>query len=216
MSGFFDISAPPQSLESLDVWGALDSLPASLDSELWRRAGLYGLRIAEVARASGRVSASRTACLAGRLSAGSGGVLRSSVRRVLAMHGPTAPALRVLFLRLRPLSGGASARMGGGLLGVGALYLAMGGEAATASFLHGDLTVSVVGLAEGRTGGGLGLNFGRTLALYGGVRADGVLLLRFKGWDWKAAPLAAQSWTPSAHITQLWHEPEQERRSAWR
>ena len=154
MSGFFDISAPPQSLESLDVWGALDSLPASLDSELWRRAGLYGLRIAEVARASGRVSASRTACLAGRLRAASGGSLRSLVE-----------------LDLR---------------------------------------------SEGRSGGGLSLNFGLPQALGGGARTGGLLVLRFKGWDWKAAPLAVQNWTAPAHITALWHEPESERRSAWR
>ena len=54
MSAFFDILPPPQSLETLDEWGALDSLPASLDSELWQNAGLYGLRIAESAHASGR------------------------------------------------------------------------------------------------------------------------------------------------------------------
>ena len=154
MSAFFDISLPPQSLETLDAWGPLDSLPASLDSELWRCAGLYGLRIAESAHASGRLSASFTACLAGRLRAGSGGTMRSLVE--LDLNG------------------------------------------------------------EGRTGGGLGLNFGRTLALCGGARTGGLLVLRFKGWDWKAAPLAAQSWTRPAHTTGLWHEPEQERRSAWR
>jgi len=154
VSAFFDILPPPQSLETLDEWGALDSLPASLDSELWQSAGLYGLRIAESAHASGRARLAYTVGLAGRLRAASGGSLRSLVE-----------------LDLR---------------------------------------------SEGRTGGGLSLNFGLPQALGGGARTGGLLVLRFKGWDWKAAPLAVQSWTAPAHITALWHEPEPERRSAWR
>ena len=41
MAEFFPLSPPPQSLETLDSWGALDSLPAPLDSPLWQSAGLY-------------------------------------------------------------------------------------------------------------------------------------------------------------------------------
>lgn len=46
----YAILAPPQTLDTLDTWGTLDSLPWSLDSAVWRRAGVYRLEGAEAGR----------------------------------------------------------------------------------------------------------------------------------------------------------------------
>ncbi len=49
MARIFAIVAPP-GLDALDSWGALDSLPASLDSPFWNSAGLWGLEVEDFAR----------------------------------------------------------------------------------------------------------------------------------------------------------------------
>ena len=77
MAQFFAISAPPQSLESLDNWGSVDGLPASLDSPLWNSAGIYGLNIAGQGRASARFVPSNISFLGGTLNATSSGSLQS-------------------------------------------------------------------------------------------------------------------------------------------
>ena len=47
MSEFFTILPPPQSVETLDSWGSLDSLPFSLDDAKWQSVGIYGLVASE-------------------------------------------------------------------------------------------------------------------------------------------------------------------------
>jgi len=100
----FPLSPPPQSLETLDSWGALDSLPAPLDSPLWQSAGLYGLRIEDGARSSSGFSARTAASLEGRLCARSGGALRRTVEIALGSPACAGGALRLSFgLTLAPL-----------------------------------------------------------------------------------------------------------------
>jgi hypothetical protein len=65
----FAIAAPPLGLDALDRWGALDSLPASLDSRLWNSAGLWGLEVEDFARCA----QSLALCLRVHITAGSGG-----------------------------------------------------------------------------------------------------------------------------------------------
>ena len=50
---FHNILLPPQTLESLDAWGSLDSLPLSLDSPAWEAAGIYRLTIGDSAKSGG-------------------------------------------------------------------------------------------------------------------------------------------------------------------
>lgn len=50
MSEFFTILPPPQSVDALDAWGGLESLPFSLDSAVWQSAGVYGLIVSEGGR----------------------------------------------------------------------------------------------------------------------------------------------------------------------
>lgn len=52
MATYQTILPPPQSVDSLDVWGGLDSLPWSLDSDLWLSAGVYGILASESAQAA--------------------------------------------------------------------------------------------------------------------------------------------------------------------
>ena len=56
MGRFFVMQSAPQSLEGLDAWGALDSLPWSLDDALWQSAGVWGLEAQTKAAPSGRCS----------------------------------------------------------------------------------------------------------------------------------------------------------------
>ena len=69
MARIFAIAAPPLGLDALDRWGALDSLPASLDSPLWNSAGLWGLEVEDFARCA----QSLALCLRVHITAGSGG-----------------------------------------------------------------------------------------------------------------------------------------------
>lgn len=56
---FFPIHPPAQTLETLDNWGSLDSLPLSLDSTAWATAGIYSITITDGAKASERMEGSR-------------------------------------------------------------------------------------------------------------------------------------------------------------
>ena len=52
MATYQTLLPPPQSVDSLDAWGGLDSLPWSLDSGVWLRAGVYGILATESAQSS--------------------------------------------------------------------------------------------------------------------------------------------------------------------
>ena len=52
MATYQTILPPPQSVDSLDAWGGLDSLPWSLDSGVWLSAGVYGIHAAESAESA--------------------------------------------------------------------------------------------------------------------------------------------------------------------
>ena len=221
MAEFFSLSPPPQSLETLDSWGTLDRLPASLDSPLWQSAGLYGLRIADKGRATSAFPLCSTACLSGGLGAKSSAILRSSVARALGAKGMSTALPGLGLLRLRPFSGGTAARTGGVLLGVGVLYLEMDGAARTGEALHPNLTASLQGSEGAGSAGALRLSFGLTLAPLGMAQAGARLELAAKGWNWSGswganAPQAPQDWTPHTSAGASWREPEQQRSSAWR
>lgn len=51
----FVIKPPPQTVETLDVWGTLESLPYSLDSAVWEKAGKYGLKVSVQATSGGNL-----------------------------------------------------------------------------------------------------------------------------------------------------------------
>ena len=221
MAEFFPLSPPPQSLETLDSWGALDSLPAPLDSPLWQSAGLYGLRIADKGRATSAFPLCSTACLSGGLGAKSSAILHSSVTRTLGAQGMGTALPGLGLLRLRTFSGGTAALAANGLLGVGVLYLEMDGAARMGEALHPNLTASLQGREGAGSAGALRLSFGLTLAPLGRAQAGARLELAAKGWNWSGngganAPQAPQDWTPHTSAGASWRELEQQRSSAWR
>ncbi len=89
---------PPQTLDSLNAWGPLDSLPWSLDAAIWETAVIYGLTTgteAEVQEAlAGEV---RIRVLApAPAPAGSGGGLAPFCTRQLSAAGSAATAEEIL------------------------------------------------------------------------------------------------------------------------
>ena len=102
MARFFDIASPPQSLERLDLWGPLDSLPASLDSPLWQRAGLYGFEAGAQAASDQSLNGRRIALLTLEGRAAASATLRGGVVFVRGRGEARSGGLLSL-LRLRPL-----------------------------------------------------------------------------------------------------------------
>lgn len=89
---------PPQTLDSLNAWGVLDSLPWSLDAAIWETAAIYGLTMGETG-SSGEALAGevRIRGLApARAPAGSGGGLALSCTRQLAAKGLATTAEEIL------------------------------------------------------------------------------------------------------------------------
>ena len=119
MARFFAIIAPPPGLDDLDRWGTLDSLPASLDSQLWNSAGLWGLEAEDFARCAQSLAGRVIVSLGGSLRAASSGGLRSSVVRLVEMEERAGSGNALKGLHIRPLRAVAEARTGGSCLGVG-------------------------------------------------------------------------------------------------
>lgn len=70
---FLPILPPPQSIDSLDVWGDLDDLPYSLDSMRWNIIGQYNIVATDGVETSGSVQSQRTRTDVFKDSAFSGG-----------------------------------------------------------------------------------------------------------------------------------------------
>ena len=100
---FYTILPPPQTLETLDNWGSLDDLPLSLDSPAWETAGIYGLTIADGAKASGSLEGSRqTAIPLSPAQAQSGAALAGALRiRTDSLAGSAKAGGSVSFQRIR-------------------------------------------------------------------------------------------------------------------
>ena len=210
---FFDILKPPQTLDTLDAWGGLDSLPYSLDSTMWERVGVYGLLASEGGRSGEALSGdsvSRGLELAGK--ALSGGVMLGVKVTYLDGSAKAESSEGAVVSVVRGVGGRAKAESGGGLtyLTIRALFdtepATSGGSmlGVKVSYLNGE------GLAE--TGGELTANFLRSLEAVAAAGTDGrgqfdrVLLVElggqarstestsftFKGWGWDAdsAPYA--------------------------
>ena len=193
MARFFSIVAPPLSLDDLDSWAALDSLPASLDSQLWNSAGLWGLEAEDFARCAQSLAGCVIVSLGGSLRAASSAALLSSAVSLLGMEGRASSGDALEGLRKRPLRAGGEARTGGSCLGVGVLYIEAGGAAGTGSELSLLLTAALGGSGDSAGTGGLSLGFVRLLTLgsegQGGADTPacsaGTLALGFKGWGWQ-------------------------------
>lgn len=241
MARFYPIAAPP-SLDELDSWGPLDSLPASLDSQLWISAGLWGLEAEDFARCAQSLAGRVSVGLCGKLHAAGSAAFRSSVVHSLGMEERASSGDALEGLRKRPLRAGAGARTGGSCFGVGVLYLTAGGASSSASALSLLLTASLEGSGDAAGAGGLSLFFVRLVSAgregQGGASSSSGLSLGFKGWDWEegrgqgagpalwqeaARPSLAwasagesgpQGWEQESKPSILWKEKET-RKTAW-
>ena len=102
-ASFSTIKAPPQTLERLDRWGMLDSLPWSLDDSVWSTAGEYALTLSETGKSGQTASFVRkkVITLKGTATATQSSVWASVV--LLSGSGTTKAGEQVEAERLRPL-----------------------------------------------------------------------------------------------------------------
>lgn len=226
MGEFFTILPPPQSVDTLDAWGSLDSLPYSLDSALWQTVGVYGLVASEggksgealrgtsvtrglacygSATSAGAMQGAKVAYLAGEGTAKSGGALSATILRGVGGRGEAHSAGELAFIAIRALFDTEPATSGGDMLGVKVTYLsgfgdAVSGGVATSNFIRG-----LEAVAAARAGGIA--TVGRVLIVAGdGQSSSGEeAIVSFKGWDWsgeKAPP--ASVWEQEATEPSPW------------
>ena len=225
MARFFAIIAPPPGLDDLDRWGTLDSLPASLDSQLWNSAGLWGLEAEDFARCAQSLAGRVIVSLGGSLRAASSGGLRSSVVRLVEMEERAGSGNALKGLRIRPLRAVAEARTGGSCLGVGVLYLEAGGAAASGTALVPSLKVALEGSGGAAGSGSLSLHFVHLLTLglegQGGASSPacsgGSLVLGFKGWDWEQGGQGGEAsfWQEAARPSLVWESSGDAEPQGW-
>lgn len=98
MSTFYTILPPPQSIDTLDSWGDVDSLRWLLDSEVWTKAGVYGLVASEGGESGERLVGARVRLLSMRGGAETGG----------SMHGVKAARVYDISCQASAKSGGAA------------------------------------------------------------------------------------------------------------
>lgn len=207
MARFFDIAAPPQSLEGLVPWGDLDSLPHSLDSAVWSRAGIYGFEGAVSGQSSQRLEARRISQAVGRFAALASGALRGNGLCELNLSGQarsggslalgceygvalSAPALGgggLSFFRVKSAALEASALASGSCSGRLAAYLVMQGELGTAERLSLPRTLHLEGSGEAAAAGRFSALRSVPFRLAGQGRSSALLLLLPKGANWQAS-----------------------------
>ena len=225
MARFFAIIAPPPGLDDLDRWGTLDSLPASLDSQLWISAGLWGLEAEEFARCAQSIAGRVIVSLGGKLRAASSGGLRSSVVLLADMEEGANSGSTLKALRLRPIRAVSEARTGGSCLGVGVLYLEAGGAAASGSSLLLPRKLALGGSGGAAGIGALSLHFVHLLTLglegQGGSESPacsgGTLALGFKGWDWEQRGQGGEAsfWQEAARPSSEWESSGEAEPQGW-
>ncbi len=227
MARFFDIAPAPQSLERLDAWGALDSLPASLDSPLWDSAGVFGFEATDAAHASGLLRARRISLLGASARGVSSCVLRSSVSHAFGAGGRALGSGRTGLICLRRFAakdGGAAAHSGGACRGMRAFYLSMSGATATSELLALPRILHLEGSAGAAGGGALLVLRLRRLSAPGRGQSAALLRLELKGGDWEQAEREPAAWEQAEAGSAAWRESaaacvpwrrKDERRNAW-
>ena len=228
---FFDILKPPQSIDTLDAWGALDNLPYSLDSSMWARVGVCGFVASEGGRSgealgedsvvrglvlssggktAGSLAGAKVAYLSGSGKARSGGAIAVSVVRGVGGRSTAKGTGSLKYLTIRALFDTEPGTSGGSMLGVKVSYLSgtsagAGRGEATANFIRslGALTVAEAG---GRA------DVGRVLTQSAESMAlsSDSCVVTFKGWNWngeKTAP--APEWEQETAEPSPWVQKEQ-------
>jgi hypothetical protein len=225
MGEFFTILPPPQSVDTLDAWGSLDTLPYSLDSALWQTVGVYGLVVSEggksggalrgasvtrglachgKATSTGAMQGAKVAYLAGEGAAKSGGELEATVIRGVGGRGEARSSGALAFIAIRALFDTEPATSGGDMLGVKVSYLSGDGHTATHGEMSANFIRSLVAGTAAKSGGVA--NVGRVLVVAGAGQAFSgeEAVVSFKGWDWNekekpSAPVWGQEMAEPKH-----------------
>lgn len=225
---FFDILPPPQSIETLDNWGTLDTLPYSLDDAAWQRIGVYGLRVEATAHSSekqGSDSVIRGLELVGE--AYSGGALTGFKVTYLSGHSEAASSelagyivvrdvqgrateqtpAAASYIVIRDVRGKAVGKAGAAGDGVKVSYLSGNARAESQGGLDAKYTRSLNGLSGATTHGDMVV--GRVLMLEGAAHAQSAenVLLEYKGWNWdKEERPSAPLWEQKEALPYPWHQ----------
>lgn len=174
MADFTAILPPPQSLETLDNWGALDALPFSLDSTVWESAGKYALTVQAGASSGGVLAGGvRRRGIVGTASAVTGGAMlgvcvayltladravaggsMAAVRQIPGvLSGAAAGAGKADIARIFALSG-ASATAGSAVSEPVRVRLVTGHDASVSGQSEQGLRIRLDSLATAAAGGG--------------------------------------------------------------
>ena len=154
MADFTAILPPPQSIETLDSWGALDSLPFSLDSSVWEKAGKYALAVQAGAPCGGALAGGvRRRGIVGTSTAVTGGAMLGVCVTYLTLTDSAAMGGGVAAVRQRQ-GGGASAVAAGGDAGIARVFRLSG--AAAAGGREAAAAVRVRGIAHAPVAGTTG------------------------------------------------------------
>lgn len=194
---FSTVKAPPRTLDSMDEWGALESLPWSLDSGIWNGAGLYALTGAQASAAgTGRVSCMRirTQPLHGQVSAA--GAVAGNAEYALKVQGTA-------FSREEELGGitvgipvQSAVAVSGGAADFVRIRPGGGQGAAHAQQQHTPYRVRMSPLAPGAAWARQSAadNRVRTVHLHPSEAwAAEEVSAGYKGWNWKALPREAET-----------------------
>ena len=228
---FFDILKPPQTLDTLDAWGGLDSLPYSLDSSMWERVGVYGLLASEGGRSGEALSGDsviRGLALSGKALSG-GAMLGVKVTyldgsaKAESSEGGTVSVVRgvggrasaesggsLTYLAIRALFDTEPATSGGSMLGVKVSYLSGEGLAETGGELAANFLRSLEVVAAAEAGGKGMLDRVLLVALGGQARSSESASFTFKGWNWNSEkPSTEPEWTPEMEEPGFWTQKGQ-------
>lgn len=233
---FFDILPPPQTVDTLDAWGDLDSLPWSLDSAKWLTVGVYGFLASEGGQSGGKLSVAnitrgleltgaattsgvmlgvKVSELAGQDTAQSGQTGAVDAIRGLNGKANAQSGGDLTYLTIRAIFDTEPAVSGGSMLGVKVSYLVGTALAVSGGELEANFTRSLGGTGEALSAGAA--QVGRVLmqTMLADGQTGGEALFTFKGWDWEGeTEPPAPEWEPETVQPEPWVQ-EQRNAAEW-
>ena len=191
---------PPQSIDSLDEWGSLDSLPWSLDSAVWTTCGVYGLTSTEAAAGAG--SARGGIIMHGVLTgaASSSGLCDGdAVKDAGKLDGSAAASASLAGNRIRRGIMVGDAEASQSILGGCVVNGDQDGFAEAFGSLWAERIMYAValGYAEASASYAYALTMDNFLAVDAAQSGDSIFP-EYKGWAWRKDAQGGSTWTPEA------------------
>ena len=195
----------PQSIDSLDEWGNLDSLRWSLDSNVWTKCGVYGLTVSEAAL--GMDATAWVVVVEGALSgqADASGSLEGAAAKDAGTFPGTAAASQSLDgNRVIDGSADAGAQGDGSLDGGGVVNGDQRGSAQSSGDVEAERLIG--GMAAGAAVSAERFAYGFIMPLTAAGTAQGTAAIfpEYKGWGWLADAQGDKAWTPDAIAPAPW------------